>query len=515
MFFKANGATVAQATRVSELEAKLAAIARSQAVVEFELDGSIIAASDSFLAAMGYSAAEVVGRHHRMFVDPAYAASAEYQQFWSRLSRGEAVFDKFRHLGKGGREVWIQASYSPMMGPDGRAFRVIKVGADISALEQERLRIEADRARVAAEQDLVVKALTAGLSRLAASDLTAGITDPVAPAYETVRSNFNEAAAQLRQALSVISDYAGAMKAGAGEISQATDDLSRRTEQQAAALEETAAALDEITAAVRKTAEGAQQANKVVNGARMEAEKSGLVVREAVAAMGEIEQSARQISQIIGVIDEIAFQTNLLALNAGVEAARAGDAGRGFAVVAQEVRALAQRSAEAAKEIKALISASSQQVSQGVTLVGQTGDALQRIVTGVSEITGLVAEITASTQEQATGLSHVNTAVNQMDRGAQENAAMVEQASAASHTLNQQVEALAEQISRFSLSNQPGGATLAPVADRAAGPRRPAPVSNPVHRVQSRVAAFAAQYAPRRGATAGGQAAAAEDWEEF
>ena len=249
--------------------------------------------------------------------------------------------------------------------------------------------------------------------------------------------------------MKVIRSTTGGIQTGASEISQASDDLSKRTEQQAATLEETAAALDHITATVRKTAEGSIQASSVVAGAKDDAEKSGVVVREAVAAMGQIEQSAQQISQIIGVIDEIAFQTNLLALNAGVEAARAGDAGKGFAVVASEVRSLAQRSAEAAKEIKTLISTSSKQVNQGVALVGQTGEALQRIVSKVLEITGLVSEISASAQEQATALAQVNTAVNQMDQVTQQNAAMVEQSTAASHALTREAGELARLMARF------------------------------------------------------------------
>ncbi|HWA60135.1 MAG TPA: methyl-accepting chemotaxis protein, partial [Caulobacteraceae bacterium] len=243
----------------------------------------------------------------------------------------------------------------------------------------------------------------------------------------------------------------GGMRAGAEEIAKASDDLSRRSEQQAASLEETAAALDEITATVRQTAAGAGQASEAVGAAKREAVQSGEVVAEAVAAMGGIEQSSKQISQIIGVIDEIAFQTNLLALNAGVEAARAGDAGRGFAVVASEVRALAQRSADAAKEIKSLISASSRQVEQGVGLVGRTGEALTSIGAKVSQIDVLVAEISGSAQEQATGLGQVNVAVNDMDKVVQRNAAMVEESTAAAHSLKAEAAQLAALVAGFRL----------------------------------------------------------------
>jgi methyl-accepting chemotaxis protein len=254
---------------------------------------------------------------------------------------------------------------------------------------------------------------------------------------------------KLQTAMTVIAANALGIRGGGEEISAAADDLSRRTEQQAASLEETAAALDEITATVKKTADGAKAANAVVAAAKGDAEHSGDVVRKAVEAMSAIERSSSQISQIIGVIDEIAFQTNLLALNAGVEAARAGDAGRGFAVVASEVRALAQRSATAAKEIKALISASGQQVAAGVDLVGETGKSLDRIVKQVAEISAVVTEISASAQEQSVGLAQVNTAINQMDQVTQQNAAMVEQSTAASHALSQEAEELARLVAAF------------------------------------------------------------------
>jgi len=304
----------------------------------------------------------------------------------------------------------------------------------------------------------------------------------------------------------VIHEGTVGIQTGSSEISQAADDLSRRTEQQAAALEQTAAALDQITATVRKTADGATHAREVVGTAKNDATRSGEIVHGAVSAMNEIEASAKQISQIIGVIDEIAFQTNLLALNAGVEAARAGEAGRGFAVVAQEVRALAQRSAEAAKEIKSLITASTNQVDQGVQLVGQAGKALERIVSQVAEINTVVIEIAASAQEQSTGLAQVNTAINQMDQVTQQNAAMVEESTAASHSLQHEANDLARLLGRFQLTG----------SGQAVSRARPAsqPVAQPARRGERVLKAM--------GAGHGGGAAAAQlqqsidtGWEEF
>jgi methyl-accepting chemotaxis protein len=346
--------------------------------------------------------------------------------------------------------------------------------------QQEAMRREQERQRAenAERQQAVVNGLAEGLDHLADGDLTFRLNTQFSDEYEKLRADFNGAMARLQETMKVIAHNTQGMRSGAGEISQAADDLSRRTEQQAASLEETAAALDQITATVRRTAEGANQAQSVVSVAKGDAERSGQVVRDAVGAMGKIEQSAKEISQIISVIDEIAFQTNLLALNAGVEAARAGDAGRGFAVVASEVRALAQRSAEAAKEIKALISASAREVDAGVDLVGQTGQALQRIVTQIAEINGVVQEISASAQEQSTGLHQVNSAVNQMDQVTQQNAAMVEQSTAASHALAREAEELARLISRFQVGE--GGAVradhrpAAPAAPRASTASAPA-----------------------------------------
>ncbi|MDO8321650.1 MAG: methyl-accepting chemotaxis protein [Phenylobacterium sp.] len=326
--------------------------------------------------------------------------------------------------------------------------------ASESAAAQAR---ESLQSTVENESTLVVDGLARGLKQLSDGDLTARLQQAFPPKYETLRTDFNGAAERLEQTLAGIVQSARTIRSGASEIASAADDLSRRTEQQAAGLEETAAALDEITATVRKTATGAKAAADVVLAARGDAQTSGHVVQQAVSAMSEIEKSAQEISQIIGVIDEIAFQTNLLALNAGVEAARAGEAGRGFAVVASEVRALAQRSAEAAREIKGLISASSQQVGSGVHLVGQTGEALQRIVGRVSEIDTLVGEIAASAQEQSIGLAQVNTAVNEMDRVTQQNAAMVEQSTAASHGLANEAQTLAQSAAKFRVSDAPTG----------------------------------------------------------
>jgi methyl-accepting chemotaxis protein len=364
--------------------------------------------------------------------------------------------------------MWTAANNVHMLDRVSVSLTDVEIAADQRA---EAQRIAADAAKAKADADAehaarqaqaqadlakVIKSLAAALHTLSKGDLTVRLADRFSEEFEVLRTDFNTAVSELAAAIGSISDTATAMSSGAAEISSASDDLSRRTEQQAASLEQTAAAMEEITTTVRRTAEGASGAAKIVQAAKADAEQSGEIVRGAVSAMDEIEQSARQITQIIGVIDEIAFQTNLLALNAGVEAARAGDAGRGFAVVASEVRALAQRSADAAKEIKSLIRASTEQVERGVTMVGSTGKALDGIVLKVGEIAGLVTDIAASAREQATGLGEVNVAVNQMDQMTQQNAAMVEQSTAASHSLAQDANYLTNLVMKFKIE---GGQT--------------------------------------------------------
>jgi methyl-accepting chemotaxis protein len=366
------------------------------------------------------------------------------------------------------------------------------------AAEAERKRAEVTREALAKEQAQVVTGLATGLEKLSSGDLLFRLSTPFSADYEKLRTDFNAAMEKLQQTMRAIASNTQGVRSGAAEITEASDDLSRRTEQQAASLEQTAAALGQITATVKQTAEGANEARNLVSSAKTDAERSGQVVRTTVEAMSGIENSSKQISNIIGVIDEIAFQTNLLALNAGVEAARAGDAGRGFAVVATEVRALAQRSADAAKEIKTLISASSQQVETGVKLVGETGKALGRIVEQVAKLNALVTDIAASAQEQSTGLAEVNTAVNQMDQVTQQNAAMVEESTAASHSLNGEATELARLIGQFQI-----GQVEAPVAKahsrKAAAPGK-----------KSRIPVDAPMPERRAPAVAGG-----DSWDEF
>jgi methyl-accepting chemotaxis protein len=439
------------------------------------LEGAMSAASDKIEAASTAAAARAksVALFSEILMTAAVLAGIIFAGILIVISRAAIVRPvlnlaaDMRRLAAGQNDITVSGA--------GRADEIGEMAKSVEVFRQsgiERARLEAEAAGfqqeldrklkdmeaafelAGREQQAVVDIMAKGLSSLASGDLSTRIAAQVAHDYAALKNDFNAAAAGLEDAIRTISDVAGQIGSGTNEIAQASNDLSRRTEQQAASLEETAAALDEIAATVRQTADGAGRATTEVASARTDAERSGQVVGQAVAAMGAIEDSSRQITQIIGVIDEIAFQTNLLALNAGVEAARAGDAGRGFAVVAQEVRALAQRSAEAAKEIKILISTSSQQVDAGVNLVGQTGEALSRIVGRVAAIDDLVRQISSSSQEQASGLAEVNTAVNHMDQVVQQNAAMVEQATAATHSLKGETAQLVSLVGRFKVGGE-------------------------------------------------------------
>ncbi len=317
--------------------------------------------------------------------------------------------------------------------------------------DNERLRNDATEKAKSDAMRRATSGLGDGLKHLASGKLNFQLVDAFAEDFESLRTDFNASIRQLAETMGAVAQSTGQIDSGTREISQSAEDLSKRTEQQAASLEETAAALDEITVNVANSSKRAEEARSVAALANASAAQSGTVVANAVNAMRRIEESSGQISNIIGVIDEIAFQTNLLALNAGVEAARAGDAGRGFAVVAQEVRELAQRSAKAAREIKELIRNSTAEVESGVKLVGETGDALKTIETYVVTINQHMDAIATSAREQSVGLAEVNTAVNQMDQVTQQNAAMVEETNAASATLANEACRLRELISQFVL----------------------------------------------------------------
>lgn len=377
-----------------------------------------------------------------------------------------------------------------------------------SATDAERAERDGQKARESQELHLAVTELETALGRLADGDLAFRIEKEFVPHLDGLRRNFNDSIAKLNAAMNTVGGNAHAISAGANELLVSADNLSRRTEQQAASVEQTAAALEEITTTVKDAAKRADEASKLVVRTRKGAESSSTIVRSAIEAMNQIETSSKEIANIIGVIDDIAFQTNLLALNAGVEAARAGDAGKGFAVVAQEVRELASRSANAAKEIKSLINTSGEQVRTGVTLVGETGKSLETIASEVQEINKHVHAIAEASREQSLGLQEINTAVNTMDQGTQQNAAMVEESTAASHALAQEAKSLTEMLGQFRLGETGNAQRASSYATkpRAAGASS-VPAPSPAHRLGRKLAS----------AFGGGAAAVKQEpeWAEF
>lgn len=434
--------TTQQKLKNADYAGQIDAIDKSQAVISFNMDGTIIEANRNFLSTMGYTLDEIKGGHHSLFVEPAYKNSAEYKQFWESLNRGEYQSAEYKRLGKGGKEVWIQASYNPILDLNGKPFKVVKYATDITQMVKTRLENEAGMH----EAVEVLESVSAG-------HLNRKMDGEYYGAFKAIKAALNATIEKLIEIVEKIKESAQAVGSASSEIGSGTNDLSQRTEQQASSLEETAASMEQITGTVRQNSENARNANTLSSEARDIAERGGQVAQDAVGAMQNIEKSSQKISDIITVIDEIAFQTNLLALNAAVEAARAGEAGKGFAVVASEVRSLAGRSASASKEIKTLIMESNGQVKTGAALVNQAGNTLTEIVSSVKKVAEIISEIAAASAEQATGIDEINAAVSQMDEVTQQNAALVEENNAAAQSLVQQAQALDSMMKFFKVDH--------------------------------------------------------------
>ena len=421
---------------------QIEAIDKSQPIVQFKMDGTIISANDLFLNAMGYTLAEIIGRHHRLFVDPIYANSVEYKRFWEQLNLGQHDIGEYKRVGKGGKTVYLHASYNPILDNDGKPYKVVKYAADVTQETLSNQTLE----KFFSDIGLVMENLANG-------DLTQHITNDYEGLYGQCKNNVNEAVSKFDDVFSRVREVANFVETSSQEISAGNNNLSHRAEQQAANLEETAASMEQLTGIVKSTAHNAKEANQIVNSTRDLAIKGGDVVKLAIAAMQEINESSNQIAEIISVIDEIAFQTNLLALNASVEAARAGEQGRGFSVVASEVRNLAQRSAAAAKQSNELIQNSVQKVRTGTAFVDQTGQALNEIVESVGKANEIVGKIAVASAEQTSGLDQVNLAIVQLDEITQQNAALAEQASAASISMSEQINNMIALLNFFKMKS--------------------------------------------------------------
>ena len=490
----------------------IAGIDSTQGIVQFDLNGDVLDANQNFLDAMGYGLDEIQGRNHSRFCKKEYTRSQEYSDLWRELRSGRHYSARVECQRKDGSPIYLDATYNPVMDASGRPFKVVKIANDATQEELSRLAFEEDRIKRAKDLSVVVETLADGLSRVSQGDFTqeidvefaeeytelkadfnaailklhesavsaketkeqqdfvveqlekvlSGLSDgdlvtrlneEFVPVYDGMRQNFNDALENLMRAMGSVCATADEIKIGAMEVTSANEELSQRTERQAATLEETTAAITEITTTVTHTSKGAQEVDRIVSDTKADTLKSSEIVENAVTAMGRIEDSANEIRSIINVIDDIAFQTNLLALNAGVEAARAGDAGRGFAVVAQEVRGLAQRCTDAAKEIKQLIASSGRNVSEGVALVNTTGEAITAIAVQIEEVSSLAADIAASSQQQSASLEQVAQAVNELDAVTQKNAAMVQETTAASHQMRNDAVHLVDLMENFELGD--------------------------------------------------------------
>jgi methyl-accepting chemotaxis protein len=397
----------------ADASGQMDAISRSQAIIEFALDGTILKANDNFCAALGYSADEIVGKHHSLFVRPVDAQSPDYAAFWQSLARGQFQAAQYLRIGKGGREVWIQASYNPIFDADGKPYKVVKFATDIT------------------QTKAAVNTLGKALESLAEGNLLCSVNQSFPSELDPIRLAFNQTVMRFADMVGELRATSSQLRGATGEILAGANDLSERTTHQAAAIEQTTASVEQLSQTVTANAARADAARKNAQSVSDGAVEAGAVMSDANIAMQDIATQASKISNIISLIDDIAFQTNLLALNASVEAARAGDAGKGFAVVAVEVRRLAQSAAGASSDVKLLIERSGQAVATGTRLVSAAAEKLDAVVGRVGESSSFMDEIAAAGQEQASAIAEVSTAMRHMDEMTQRNAALVEEMNAA------------------------------------------------------------------------------------
>jgi methyl-accepting chemotaxis protein len=480
----------------ADYSGQIAAISKSQAVIEFNMDGTIITANDNFLSALGYTLSEIQGQHHSLFVEPAHKSTIEYQQFWQKLNRGEFDSGEYLRIGKGGKEVWIQASYNPILDLNGKTMKVVKYAADITGRKQAIAQIKET------------------LMTLSDGDLTQYIETELVGEFNIIGTSINEFIDVLSNMVGDIRSASTNVFDSARELAEGNNELSHRTESQASSLEETASAMEELTSTVQQNAENASEASKLSASVMDKASNGGAVVKNAITAMSDINKSSKKIADIISVIDEIAFQTNLLALNAAVEAARAGEQGRGFAVVAAEVRNLAQRSAGAAKEIKGLINDSVEAVGQGTKLVDETGQTFTELVNAIEEVSKMISDIDSAGKEQSAGIGEVSAAVSQMDEMTQQNAALVEEAAASSKSMEEQSQALLDQVAFFNNGEDDEQEIQTPVRRSQQTSRRPAS-RQPASRQPTRAASRQPTRPAPRARVTRTKTESDQEWEEF
>ncbi|WP_287497496.1 methyl-accepting chemotaxis protein [Pandoraea sp. CB10b_02] len=435
----------AQRRQTAEFEGKVRAIDLAQAVIEFNLDGTVITANDNFLKTLGYTLDDIRGKHHRLFCEPDYALSDAYREFWAKLNRGEFDAGRYKRLGRGGREVWIQATYNPILDASGRPYKVVKFATDIT----QQVELEASVKRRAEEDQRKVARLLETVNRAAAGDLTGEIavagTDPIDQLAEGIRHMMDDLRAVIGKVVNSAGEFTGASR----DIAERANTVATGAQALGATVEEMNASIEELTASINSIADNTKGADQLARSTQQEAETGARAIARSVEAMELINKSSEDISEIVKVIGEIAGQTNLLAFNAAIEAARAGEHGLGFSVVADEVRKLAERSSQATKEISKLINESTKRVAQGSDVSRQAGEAFEKIVAGVSRTTQAISEISCAAEEQLVAAREVSVAIQHVAEETERSAGACETIAQATTGLSQGAEELDRTVSRF------------------------------------------------------------------
>lgn len=435
----------AQKLKNAEYEAKISAIGKSQAVIEFNLDGTVISANENFLSTVGYSLEEIRGKHHRMFCDTEYAATPAYDAFWKKLNSGLFDSGRYRRLGKNGKAIYIQATYNPILDLNGRAFKVVKFATDVTA----QVELEESVKRKALDDQAKVDRLLGAVKKASEGDLTAEISIAGTEAIDQLGEGVKKMIADLRGVIGRVVGSAGSFTGASKQIAEKSNAVASGAQSLGATVEEMNASIEELTASITSIAENSRKANELAKSTQQEAELGNRAVLKSIEAMELINKSSEDISEIIKVISEIASQTNLLAFNAAIEAARAGEHGLGFSVVADEVRKLAERSSQATKEISKLINESVKRVGQGSEISKQAGEAFAKIATGIERTTHSISEIAVAADEQSGAAKGVSASVQSIAAEAEKSAQASEGIATGTKGLVAEADQLNQVVSRF------------------------------------------------------------------
>jgi methyl-accepting chemotaxis protein len=435
----------AQKLKNAEYEAKISAIGKSQAVIEFNLDGTVISANENFLSTVGYSLEEIRGKHHRMFCDTEYAATPAYDAFWKKLNSGLFDSGRYRRLGKNGKAIYIQATYNPILDLNGRAFKVVKFATDVTA----QVELEESVKRKALDDQAKVDRLLGAVKKASEGDLTAEISIAGTEAIDQLGEGVKKMIADLRGVIGRVVGSAGSFTGASKQIAEKSNAVASGAQSLGATVEEMNASIEELTASITSIAENSRKANELAKSTQQEAELGNRAVLKSIEAMELINKSSEDISEIIKVISEIASQTNLLAFNAAIEAARAGEHGLGFSVVADEVRKLAERSSQATKEISKLINESVKRVGQGSEISKQAGEAFAKIATGIERTTQSISEIAVAADEQSGAAKGVSASVQSIAAEAEKSAQASESIATGTKGLVAEADQLNQVVSRF------------------------------------------------------------------